>query len=102
MYDHEFIGKDQLIGEVILPLKEFGDGEYHEGWFQMQREPEKKKKDPSVKGEIHLKVWFTGPNHQPDQKKAGVKHEVKPEEPQVRKGPVRIEDGYEMGKVLGR
>jgi len=109
MFDHDFIAKDENMGELILNLKDFANGEFHEAWFPLSKEPEKKKKDPAVKGEVHLKVWFTGPQFQPGQRRGSSaekpqkeKEESSPEKIPVKKGPLKIEDSYEMGKVLGR
>lgn len=56
MYDYDRWGKDHLLGEVSIPVKQLENGDPVEGWYVLENEP-KKKKGPE-KGEIRLKLHF--------------------------------------------
>ena len=49
------------MGEMYIPLSELADGHEHDKWIVLQNEPIKKKQDPNTKGEIRIKIIFTGP-----------------------------------------
>jgi len=127
LWDRDLFTRDDFLGDVVLHLAEFGDGREHDRWFTLANEPEKKKKDKTP-AEIHLKIKFTGPNvvlppveaekevPKPQQAAASptsptttnanskkTTPPVKttkptPEPPRA----ARIDDKYELGKVLGR
>jgi len=67
VYDKDLITKDELMGEVIIHLKDYADGNQIDKWFKLENEPLKKKKTKE-QGELHLRVWFSGP----------IKQETKP------------------------
>jgi len=112
--DHDLFTRDEFMGEVILTLADYADGQDVEKWFVLANEPQKKKKTPE-KGELKLKLHFDV-THSPEDKKPAT--EVKPtsngkeevaakvvekkEEKEEKAKPARIEDKYDLGKVIGR
>jgi len=148
MMDKDRFSKDELMGEVTLPLEDFGKGNEIDKWYELSKEPQKKKKDKTI-GELHLKAWFSGPAPEPEPEKKKPKEESKTEEVKEDKSkakdqtrekrsdskaektaekteksaeksekpkkdakdkeqskekekPVKIEEKYELGKVIGR
>jgi hypothetical protein len=107
---------DDLLGEVVLSLADYFDGSMHDKWFQLQKEPKKKKEsDPA---EIHLKIFATGSIDTPIKSKKEKKEKLEKKDKKERKEQSKekvgkkqatkekkelsIEDKYEMGKIIGR
>jgi len=61
LWHYNLIGKDEFMGELYVPLTDLADGLEHDKWVSLQSEPAKKKQDPSVLGEVRIKIIFTGP-----------------------------------------
>lgn len=113
MYDKDLFSADEFMGEVILPLEEFADGNLHDKWYLLSNEPLKKKKDPKIPGEIHIKVQFTGvgvvpkaatvpaPQQQTSTPTTNTTSTTSKEAPKPKKA-VTIDDKYDLGKVIGR
>eukprot|EP01116_Phalansterium_solitarium_P003295 TRINITY_DN140_c0_g1_i3.p1 TRINITY_DN140_c0_g1~~TRINITY_DN140_c0_g1_i3.p1 ORF type:complete len:298 (-),score=106.61 TRINITY_DN140_c0_g1_i3:427-1320(-) len=131
VFDHDRVYKDELMGEITIPIADNADGAEHLLTLKLEKEPAKKKKDGQPPGELVLKVWATGQGLKssssasaaapaavaPAPAPAAVQPEVsKPaaavEPPAASPAPAasppaqrkleRIEDGYTLGKVLGR
>lgn len=112
------------MGETYINLADFGDGEEHDKWYSLQSEPTKKKQDPNQKGEIRVKCHFSGPPGSKPSKSGTTSSassstpatsptkdapKEKPKEKAAedkskssKDGPVKIEDKYNMGDVIGR
>ena len=103
MWDHNRIEKDTFMGQVNLSLSDYADGKQHDKWIPLTNEPEKYKKSKTP-GEVHLKIWFSGPPEPKVEKKdeQTSKQDSKPVEKKEDKKPVTIEEKYDMKKVLGR
>jgi len=119
MWDRDRFSSDDFMGNLTLKVTDFSDGLYHDKWYPLENEPMKQKKTKII-GELHLKCWFSGPNSTPERvlaekNKPAEKKSDKPESTsdvaqEPKKQPVKeeepkatkIEDRYEMGKVLGR
>jgi Protein kinase domain/C2 domain len=119
LWDHDRFSKNDFMGEITLKVAELADGEVHEEWFELAKEPIKKKLQPEP-GAIHLRVWFTGPGWPPKGK--GEKKSSKEssesasasaaaettsapapsESVEIQTTNANLEDLYEVGKVLGR
>jgi hypothetical protein len=82
VYNKEFF-KDELLGEVIITIKDYANSVGHDKWVELKSEP-KKKKDPKS-GELRLKILFSGTTTQTKEEKSN-----------------KIEDRYDIGKTLGR
>jgi len=73
MKHKDLFSKDELLGEVSFSLKDFTPDELHEKWLHLSSEPQKKKKDRDVQGEIRVEIWFTFQGGPKPTKKAGEK-----------------------------
>ena len=56
VFDRDRWSKDDFLGEVSISGKQLETGDPIEGWYELEKEP-KKKKNPE-KGEIRLKLHF--------------------------------------------
>eukprot|EP01114_Cavostelium_apophysatum_P003103 TRINITY_DN1283_c0_g1_i1.p1 TRINITY_DN1283_c0_g1~~TRINITY_DN1283_c0_g1_i1.p1 ORF type:complete len:492 (+),score=179.30 TRINITY_DN1283_c0_g1_i1:41-1477(+) len=116
MYDKDFISRDELMGELKIPLATFADGEEADKWYKLDNEPQKKKVDKTP-GEIRIKIKFTGsavrkgtttsgtPASTPS--KTAEKVDKKDEKPAAKaeekeQKVTSIEQKYDLGKVIGR
>lgn len=108
MWDKDRWTTDDFLGEVLIELNKIADGKSHDLWLQLNNEP--KKKDSSLKGEVHIVVAYeNGRNFKPPaangassaveahSSNSSPSTEGKPE-PKIEK----LEDKYELGKELGR
>lgn len=107
LWDHDRFSKNDFMGEIVLDVAKLADGETHEDWIDLAKEPVKKKLGPEP-GAIQLKIWFTGPNWPPKGKGEKGSDDKKPKKERsgsasgAAQEPKTIEELYDVGKVLGR
>lgn len=111
---------NSLLGECELKVAELGDGAEHDLWIPLTKEKPKKE----GKGEIRIVALWTGkPKPKEDKPKEKAPKKAATEEPKKaptsstpatkeapkdpgdapkKKPAVKIEDKYEMGKIIGR
>jgi hypothetical protein len=119
LWDYHLISKDEFMGETYVNLGDFAEGEEVDKWYQLQNEPTKKKQDPNQKGEVRIKCQFTGPpgskpskpsassttspsSKEPAKEKPKEKEKEDKSKSSTKEGPVKIEDKYNVGDVVGR
>lgn len=120
LFDHDRVYKDELMGEVTIPIDQNADGAEHVLTIKLDKEPSRKKKDGQPTGELVVKVWATGsglkspsassaapaatvaPTAVEAPKPAAAPEPAAPATPPPPRKLERIEDGYTLGKVLGR
>ncbi len=89
-----------------MSIKDFAHGKETAKWFPLKNEP--KKKEEKSGAEVHLKlVWLGEPEGGEKPKKEdkleATSSKTETEAPKVaERGTFKIEDKYELGKVLGR
>lgn len=107
LWDHDRFSRNDFMGEILLKVADFADGNRHDEWIELTKEPLKKKKT-NEPGAIHMTVWFTGPGWPPKSKsgkssdKASASSDSGAAAPAAKSSPKTVEEAYEVGKVLGR
>jgi len=86
LWDHDTFTSDDFLGEVEVDLRPYSDGQPHDVWLQLVKEP--KKKAHAAKGELRLELTFMG-----------VKAPSTTPSPATTR---KVEDVYNMGRELGR
>lgn len=100
IYDKDIIFKDEFMGEIMVDLKDFSDGNTYDQWFTLCNEPQKKKKDKEP-GQIHLRLHFSGSSN----KKSPIEENKKNDESSRNNKEVpmaNIEEKYQLGNAIGK
>eukprot|EP01127_Copromyxa_protea_P000265 TRINITY_DN10226_c0_g1_i1.p1 TRINITY_DN10226_c0_g1~~TRINITY_DN10226_c0_g1_i1.p1 ORF type:complete len:445 (-),score=117.01 TRINITY_DN10226_c0_g1_i1:48-1382(-) len=94
LWDKDRWSKDDFLGEVIIPVSSLADGVAVDKFYTVQNEPKSGKLKGQPAGQIKVSLHFP----------AGKANsaEIKPEVSTAPSRPKTIEEGYEMGEILGK
>eukprot|EP01112_Ceratiomyxa_fruticulosa_P007351 TRINITY_DN1901_c0_g2_i1.p1 TRINITY_DN1901_c0_g2~~TRINITY_DN1901_c0_g2_i1.p1 ORF type:complete len:452 (+),score=101.84 TRINITY_DN1901_c0_g2_i1:225-1580(+) len=99
VWDKDRWTKDDFLGQVVIDLSKYADGNPKVDWFPLENEPKKKNPERAL---IHLRLQFerskdgSGPIQASAPSSASLPKVV------VEEKPLRLEDVYDLGKELGR